>query len=224
MIFRSLIPALLAVSCCAAAAATAPPKKFDPSRFSQAVTECDRQASHHDDPFKVLPGKEPAEMDLPAAIVACRADLQKDPGNPRLLYQLARALTYAGQVDEALPVIEKSVSLNYPQSLFVTGYLYLDGAYKAPKNPCRAGELIRESALYGRIAGQVGFPKYVLDGRFKGCPVRQDPDEMAGFLEAAKASRPEYYTELLINVLQKNLAASRNVGKAEERSPRRTTG
>jgi len=201
---------LLTLSCAAASAAG--PKKFDPSPYSQAPTECDRQASHGDDPFKVLPGKERLEMDLPAAIAVCRADLQKDPGNPRLLYLLARVLTYDGRVDEGLPLIEKSASLNYPQSLFVTGYLYLDGAYKAPKNPCRAGELIRESALYGRMAGQVGFPKYVLDGRFTGCPVKQDPAEMAGFLEAAKAAKPEYYTELLIDVLQKDLAAARKPG------------
>jgi tetratricopeptide (TPR) repeat protein len=166
-------------------------------------------ASHPDDPNKVIPGLERAQMDLEAAIVTCRADLAKDSANPRLLYLLARALTYAGRVDEALPYIEKSAAAGYPQSLFVTGYLYLDGAYKAPKNPCRAGELIRESALYGRMAGQVGFTKYVLDGRFKGCAVKQDWDEMAGFLAAAKSTKPEYYTELLIDTLQKDLTAAR---------------
>jgi hypothetical protein len=182
-------------------------KTFDPSPYSQAVTDCDRRASHGDDPFKVAPGLERPQMDLPAAIRACEADLKKDPGNPRLLYLLARVLTYSGRVGEALPYIEKSASLKYPQSLFVTGYLYLDGAYQAPKDPCRAGELIRESAIYGRLAGQVGFPKYVLDGRFKGCAVRQDTAELAGFLAAAKASKPEYYVELLVDVLQKEVAA-----------------
>jgi tetratricopeptide (TPR) repeat protein len=205
----SLLASLTLTAGSAAVAAGSSPRVFDSSRFSQSVTECDRMASHPDDPNKVIPGLERAQMDLEAAIVTCRADLAKDSANPRLLYLLARALTYAGRVDEALPYIEKSAAAGYPQSLFVTGYLYLDGAYKAPKNPCRAGELIRESALYGRMAGQVGFTKYALDGRFKGCAVKQDWDEMAGFLAAAKATKPEYYTELLIDTLQKDLTAAR---------------
>ena len=45
---------------------------------------------------------------LVSAIAACEADLKKDPGNPRLLYLLARVLTYSGRVGEALPYIEKS--------------------------------------------------------------------------------------------------------------------
>jgi hypothetical protein len=211
---RSIV-ALLFALLLGPAAQAAESRKWDPTPYSQAVTECDRQAGHPDDPFKVVPGKERPEMDMPAAIAACRADMQKDPGNPRIIYQLARALTYSGHVDEGLPLIEKSASMKYPQALFVTGYLYLDGAYKAPKNACRAGELIRESAIYGRMAGQVGFPKYVLDGRFKGCPVKQDRDEMIAFLEAAEAAKPEYYQGLLIDVLLKQLKSSSGNGPAK---------
>jgi hypothetical protein len=205
MIARVLFVMIVGVAGSAALAAES--RSFDPSPYSQAVTDCDRRASHEDDPFKVAPGKERPQIDLPAAITACAADLKKDPGNPRLLYLLARVLTYSGRVGEALPYIEKSAALKYPQSLFVTGYLYLDGAYQAPKNACRAGELIRESAIYGRMAGQVGFPKYVLDGRFKGCAVKQDPAELAGFLAAAKATKPDYYIDLLVDVLQREVAA-----------------
>jgi hypothetical protein len=203
----SVLAAALALGSARVVAAAGEFKTFDPSPYSQAITDCDRRASHDDDPFKVLPGLERPQMDLPAAIAACEADLKKDPGNPRLLYLLARVLTYSGRVGEGLPYIEKSAALKYPQSLFVAGYLYLDGAYQAPKNACRAGELIRESAIYGRMAGQVGFPKYVLDGRFKGCPVKQDPAELAAFLAAAKAAKPAFYPELLIDVLQRQVAA-----------------
>ncbi len=209
MSLRALLVLSLGLGGAATTATASESRTFNPAPYSQAVTDCDRRASHDDDPFKVAPGHERPQIDLPAAIVACGADLKKDPGNPRLLYLLARVLTYSGRVAEALPLIEKSASLKYPQSLFVTGYLYLDGAYQAPKNACRAGELIRESAVYGRMAGQVGFPKYVLDGRFKGCAVAQDPKELAGFLAAAKASKPDYYVELLIDVLQKQVAVMR---------------
>ncbi len=203
---RTLVLIAIAAGCCATVDA-AELKLFDASKYSQTVTECDRQASHPDDPNKVLPGKERAQMDLEAAIAACRADLDRDPGNPRLLYHLARALTYAGRTAEGLPLIEQSAALKYPQSLFVTGYLYLEGEYGAPKDACRAAALVHESAEYGRLAGQVGFAAWTLAGRFKGCDVPQDPAEMVRFLEAARTRKLDYYAGLLVDVLLRQLRA-----------------
>ena len=202
-----------------AAGAATETKKFDPSPYSQSVTECDRQAAHFDDPFHVGAGIEHDAMDLPRAIAVCQADLQKDAGNPRIIYQLGRSLAYAGRGDEALPLLDKAVALKYPQALFVTGYLYLEGLYKAPKDLCRAGALIRESAIYGRLAGQVGFPAWYLEGRFKGCAVPQERSEMIGFLEAALASKPEFYRALLINDLLRQLRASQGKRANNNRSP-----
>ena len=181
-------------------------KQFDSGKYSQLATDCDRLAGHPDDPFHVGTGLEKPEMDLPRAVAACQTDLQKDPGNPRLLYQLARSLAYSGRGAESLPLINRSASLGYPQALFVAGYLYLEGLYQAPKDLCRAGELIRQSAQVGRMAGQVGFPAWHLQGRFKGCSVRQDVTEMIGFLNAAKATKPEFYHALLIDDLLRQLA------------------
>jgi TPR repeat protein len=183
-------------------------RSFDTSTYSQAVTECDRQAAHPDDPHKVIRGLESSEMDMPAAIAACEAALKADPDNPRIVYQLARALTYAGRVKEGLPLIERAASMDYPQALFVTGYLYLSGAYDAPKDACRAAELIRRSAILGRVAGQVGFPAYFLEGRFAGCPVKQDPAEMVSMLEAARTTKLDYYAGLLVSTLLRQLRAA----------------
>jgi TPR repeat protein len=199
--------ALAVLGLVSTALATADTPRVDPSRYSQAVTDCDRRASHPEDPHKVVPGLTQAQIDLPAAIAACRADLAKDEGNPRLLYQLARVLAYSGAGAEGLPYIERAAALGYPQAQFVAGYLYLDGILQAPKDPCRAGTLIRDSAINGRMAGLVGFPAYVLEGRFKGCGVRQDREEMQGFLAAAKAAKPDYYQSLLIADLARQLAA-----------------
>lgn len=192
----------------AGAASAADPVKFDPSQYSQTVTACDRNAAHGDDPFRVAPGRERVDMDLPRAIAVCEADLRLDPKNPRLQYQLGRALTYSDRVKEGLPLLEQSAAAGYPQSQFVAGFLYLRGDYGAPKNPCRGGELIRDSAISGRFAGRVGFPAWALEGRFKGCPVRQDPAEMIGFLEAAKATRPDFYKGLLVDVLLRELRSA----------------
>jgi predicted Zn-dependent protease len=180
-------------------------KSFDKDQHSQTVTECDRVAAHPDDPSRVTRGVETREMDLPAAIAACRRDLAQDQSNPRLRYQLARALTYAGEVKEALPFIESSAAQKYPQSLFVTGYLYLSGAYQSPKDVCRAAELIYESAIYGRHAGQLGYPAYVLEGRFAACKTPQDKATLRALVEQARKSKLDYYPSVLADVLLREL-------------------
>ena len=180
-------------------------KNFDKEKYSQTATECDRVAAHPDDPLRVARGVETREMDLPAAIAACRRDLAQDPNNPRLSYQLARAMTYAGQVKDALPYIESSAAQKYPQSLFVTGYLYLSGAYQSPKDMCRAAELIYESAIYGRHAGQLGYPVYVLDGSFAACKTPQDTATLRALVEQAKKAKLDYYPSVLADVLLREL-------------------
>lgn len=178
---------------------------FDATAYSQRVTDCDLLAAHPDDPDRVTGGVGQAAMDLVQAIEVCRSDLADDPDNPRLLYQLARALTYAGEIAEGLPLLERASAANYPQALFVEGYLYLTGLYGAPENACRAGELMRQSALYGRLAGQIGFPAYVLKQRFEGCAVDQSPEALLAMLESAQSSQLDFYAGLLVSVLMEAL-------------------
>lgn len=186
--------------------ATAAP--FDPKAYSQDVTECDRLASHPEDPFHVSPGRSRSEIDLPAAIAACEAAVKADPKNPRLNYQLARVYGYSGVGEKAIPYRAVAVDADYPQALFVVGYLHLMGLNKQPQDTCRAGELIRRSAQQDRLAGQVGFVRWALEGRFDGCPVPRDPAEMRGFLEAArKHAGSDFYKTLLIDVLEEQVRA-----------------
>lgn len=185
--------------------ATAQTYKFDPSKYSQKATGCDVLASHPDDPLRVAPGLEKSQMDLPAALAACEIAVQRDPTNPRLRYQLGRVYGYSGQGEKGTVHREAAVAADYPQALFVIGYLYLDGRNQAPKEPCRAAELIHRSALFGRFAGQVGYPMWVMEGRFVGCKTPQDPAEMGRFLDAAAAQTQNFYQESLVKVLKENL-------------------
>ncbi|MCP5327227.1 MAG: sel1 repeat family protein [Sinobacteraceae bacterium] len=187
------------------------PQNFDPSKYSQTVTECDRLAAHSEDPNKVAAGVAEAKVDLPAAIAACRIDLAKDAGNPRLQYQLGRALSYAGQIDEALPLLESSSRLAYPQAQFVLGYLLLDGRLKAPVDRCGALEWFRQSARQQRMAAQIGLAAWYLDGHFAKCPNRPTRAELLGNLAAARAQNPKFYPELLISDLERQLGARQRV-------------
>lgn len=197
---RLLIVAALLLPSAALAAEDSRP--FDPGKYSQEVTDCDRLASHPDDPYRVAPGRQRQDIDLPAAIAACEEAVRKDPANPRLNYQLARVYGYSGQGARAIPYRAAAVDADYPQSLFVVGYLHLLGLNEQPQDTCRAARLIRRAAQQGRLAGQVGFVRWSLDGTFAGCDVRQDPAEMLGFLEAAKKqTEGDFYRDQLVDVL-----------------------
>ncbi len=182
--------------------------EWDTSTHSQEVTPCDIEASHGDDPYSVAPGVSQQEMDYDRAIAACEAGVAADPGNPRLRYQLARVYGYSGQGEKAWPHREAAIAADYPQALFVNGYLHFLGINKARKDICRAGSLFRRSAQYGRLAGQVGFTRYALDGAFEGCTVTIDPRELMAFLRAAEESNSGYYESMLIGMLKKEVSAN----------------
>lgn len=183
--------------------------RYDPSVHSQEVTECDRLASHPDDPNRVAPGLSQSKIDLPRAIEACREAVARDPKNPRLNYLLGRTLGYSGRGAEGLGNRQQAVQAGYPQSLFVVGYMALYGINQQPKDICLGAELIRRAAIEERMAGQLGFVTYALAGMFDECPVRRDRAEMQGFIAAArKQIGGDYYKGLLADVLEKELRSS----------------
>jgi hypothetical protein len=59
------------------------------------VTDCDRLASHPEDPDRVAPGVPGSKVDVPRAIAACTAAVERDPADPRKRYQLARVVATA---------------------------------------------------------------------------------------------------------------------------------
>ena len=180
---------------------------YERDAFNRDVTECDRLAAHPNDPEKVTEGVSQDAMDKPAAIEACRAAVAVDPDNPRLNYQLARAYGYSGRHAEGDPYRVAALNKGYPQSLFVVGYIRLEGWDGREKDPCYGGELIRRSAVAGRYAGLVGFPHYALTGRFDDCEAYPlvDRDEMRGFLDAAEEEAADFYQRLLVENLKARL-------------------
>ncbi len=178
---------------------------FAPDSYSSDVTECDRLAGHPSDPNAVTGGVSRADMDKPAAIAACLAAVESDPGNPRLNYQLARAYGYSGMHEAAKPYREAALRAGYPQSLFVMGYILVTGWSGTDSDPCYGGALIRRSAEAGRYAGLVGFPYYAVKGTFSGCedlPV--EPAELEAMLDRAALDPQgsDYYQGLLIDLLR----------------------
>ena len=179
--------------------------EWDASPYSQEVTPCDLATSHPLDPNKVAPGVSQSDMNFPGAIAACEAAVAEDPGNPRLRYQLARVYTYSGQTGKGWPHMEAAVAAEYPQALFVSGYMQYLGYTDTGGDVCRAGRLIRRSAEYGRLAAQVGFAYYALDGGFDGCEGLVEPAQMLAFLAAAAEATDDFYPTMLIGMLKKEI-------------------
>jgi hypothetical protein len=196
------------------AGAADPPLKWAPKAWSSTITDCDRLAAHPSDPDKLTPGVSQPELlaaGADKAIAACQAAVAADPNNPRLNYQLARTLGYSGRGAEAAPYREKAVAGDYPQALFVVGFMHLTGQ-GAPKDVCKAAPLIRRSALAGRFAGLVGYPHYMTTNAFAGCPnTHFHKAELQSFLTRAKAhpEATDYYKGLLIDRLERDVGKHR---------------
>ena len=181
--------------------------EWDASKYSQEITPCDLAATHPLDPNRVAPGVSQAKMNFPSAIAACEAAVAEDPDNPRLRYQLARVYTYSGQTGQGWPHMEAAVAADYPQALFVSGYMQHLGLSPAgTDDACTAGRRIQRSAEYGRLAGRIGFVRYALDGGFDGCEGLVEAAQLRDFLAAAE-STGDYYQTMLIAMLQKEVEA-----------------
>ena len=173
---------------------------YDFSRFSREITECDRLASHGRDPGHVAPAVSSGGMDKPAAIAACQQAVAADPDNPRLNYQLGRAYGYSGRGEEAMPYRLKALEADYPQSLFVIGYLYSIGRTIEP-DICKTYELWQRAARYRRLAALVALPRHSMRGDFEACGPAISPEGLRAYLNEAKAQSNDYYVGMLVDDL-----------------------
>ena len=173
--------------------------------WSEEITQCDLEASHRLDPFHVAPGVLQKDMNFNKAERACQEALKKDPDNPRLNYQMGRVFGYSGQWEKAMPYRLKAVKAEYPQSLFVIGWLYLTGDTIDQKNPCKTFSMWKRSAELGRLAAQISLPRHFIKGDFDKCLQIVTISEMQSFLLQASKSKPNYYAQMLIEDLEVEL-------------------
>lgn len=199
MFYRALLLSfLLPLSTAAVAVEFA---DYNYSRWSQEVTECDRQASHGRDPGHVAPPVTQEGMDKDAAIAACSEAVEADPENPRLNYQLGRAYGYSNRGEEATPYRRKALEQEYPQSLFVIGYLHLIGV-TIGQDTCRALELWQRAAYYRRLAALVALPRHYMRGDFEECGVEISSADLLAYLAEARKLTDDYYVGMLIEELE----------------------
>ncbi len=172
-----------------------------------AITGCDRLAANPPDPDRVTAGVPRSEVDIPAAIAACRLAVDTEPDVARFSYQLGRVLFYDQQVDPALDAFGRAIEQDYRQAKFLVGLIMTRGYAGVPDDICRVEELWRSAARQDHANAQVSYVDLALQGRFDACPEAASQDEMNKFLDAA-VDQLDYVGGLLIANLRRDLGHS----------------
>lgn len=208
--YDRLLIAGLAARLAARATAHAPPPLYAKPAAKPPVqpvaTECDRLASHPEDPDRVAPGVPGSRVDVATALAACAAEVARHPDDPRQRYQYARVLAYSGDGRRASAEMKRAADEGYRQAAFVYGLFVDRGRPDAPTDICVAEDYWLRAARAGRQAARVIYVRSVFRGRFATCPVQASATEIGQLLEAAAADARDFYERLLIDELRDRLA------------------
>jgi TPR repeat protein len=173
-------------------------------------TACDLLATHPLDPDKITAGVAGSVVrkDLDTAIQVCRADVARDPDNPRLVYNLGRVLFYDQQFAEGLKFIDKAAASGHRQSLFVAGLIYSRGSGGTSVDRCRATNLWLTAARGGHYGSTLTLAQRYLAGETRGC-VNLSAKDVQGLVDSVR-KQPDagnYFHRLLFDALDAGLAA-----------------
>jgi hypothetical protein len=176
-------PALVAAT---APAGTTVPRVWDPSDRKEP-TECDRLTSSRYDRTRLAKPVAREDMDVPAAIRQCEADLLRFPGDPRIHFQLGRIYGYAGNQAKTLEHRRAAAAAGNHNAIFLLGYLAWSSA-KDDQARCSAARDMRLSADRGNYSGQLTVASLFLEGRLAMCRDLVTAEQVRSYLKAARPS------------------------------------
>lgn len=183
---------------------------FITSPFAVEPNACDLAVGHPSDPNRVGPGIPTNQVVSHVAIPACRQALLDDPDNPRLQYQLGRALYYwaeanNGDKTEAMQQLKEASDQSYVQAMFVFGLLQ-----KYAGKACEGSALIKAAADRGLKSGRLTYVSDTLSGVYADCGSRlATDDQLLAYADAAAGQVEGYYEQMLLANLQRELEARR---------------
>jgi hypothetical protein len=192
------------------------------ARAAPVLDSCDRMAANPPDPDRVTVGVERKDIDLPAAIAACRAAVAAHPEVPRFSYQLGRVLFYDHQTPAALEAFGRAAAAGYRQASFMVGLLMTRHYAGVPQDDCRVAELWAAAARQGHVNAAVSFVRDSLHGRLVASAPQATRAEMRAFLVQAEL-QVDYLSRLLVYDLEVVLDAYRvNAELPESAAPAAT--
>ena len=125
---------------------------------------CDLLAAEPDNNVFV-PGVEFDRIDHKIAIPACEEAVQRDPGNARLMHNLARSFDAAGRLDNAVHWYSRAADQGWAWSQNNLGVLYLNGG--VPFDFKRGVDLLRASAEQNNMAARATYQEQDFSNLFR---------------------------------------------------------
>ncbi|APE29425.1 YybH family protein [Aurantiacibacter gangjinensis] len=164
------------------------------------VTQCDILASSRYDRQRLAAPRARAEIDVPAAITQCLADLERYPDDPRIHFHLGRLYGYSGDRDLSFAQRQAAARAGNHNAIFLLGYLnWLSADDDAAK--CSAAADMRLAADRGNYSAQVTYSAFQLEGALEDCgATAQAPVD--SYLNAAEGSADGYFERLLVSHLK----------------------
>jgi len=115
------------------------------------VAACDAAAAHPDDAQKPegIEGLSGEAMRPSQAVAACETALAAEPENPRILYQLGRALAEDQRPENAIPYLEEAAEAGYAIAAETLGRLHAEGSGNLEQDMEAAGRWYERAATLG---------------------------------------------------------------------------
>jgi len=174
--------------------ASSMPPVWDPKSRTEA-TECDRLASGRYDRHRLAKPVVRADIDVPAAIRQCEADLARLPGDARLHFHLGRLYGYTGDAVKTRFHREAAAAAGDPNAIFLLGYLEFNAA-KSDADRCPAAERMRLAADRGNYSALIAYPAFALEGRFAACPNAATREQLGAYLATARSDVDGFFETL----------------------------
>ncbi len=140
--------------------------------LGEIVTECDLIAGDPADQQRVAPAVEWGLVNARRAVRVCGYALAKDPGNPRLAFQLGRALDIGENFPWARYFYGMAANAGYAEAMTSLGYMAIEGRGGAIDYPAAADWYRRASAL-GNLRARTNIGEIYA----KGQGVEPQPEE-----------------------------------------------
>jgi TPR repeat protein len=132
-------------------------------KVAVSVNDCDRLAAEPLDVQAVTEGVLPNEIDVAAALKACRKAVEAYPDVARFKYQFARALYADGQFDDAIGNLRSAYEQGHVRAGELLGRIYQLGLLGKP-DPAKAIPLFEAGAKKGDPYAQYSLAKALIYG------------------------------------------------------------
>jgi hypothetical protein len=166
--------------------AVAVPRIYAEYAFQTAL-DCDKYAAEQDNNVNV-PGVEFDRIVTRIAVPACESAVAAQPGNPRLMHNLARSLDKAGKHQDAVDWYRKAADLGWAWSQNNLGVMALYGR-GTEMNFAQGVSLLRAAAEQNNDQAIVNYARTDFTTLFEDSPVRASILEKA--LVARRLLKPE---------------------------------